>query len=155
TGHPACVGTAPGSTCGITCTGDADLQCHYPSWTTPCSSNACKGVIETHGSTCNGAGLCQDGPVDCGAYVCGATVCKTSCAANTDCVDGYFCNKSVCEARHTLGVACTDASGCEKGLFCTDGFCCGVSSCGAGSTCGGSVKGSCRKLAGQACSTTS
>jgi len=150
--RPACTGVGIGSTCGPGCNGVDTATCHFPGTSTPCSANVCTAGKETHASTCDGAGTCQDKPKDCGVYACSATTCKTTCSAKSDCAPGYYCSGSACVPSASLGTACTDASTCGAGLFCTDGFCCGVPGCDAGSSCGGATrKGSCTKTNGVAC----
>lgn len=94
-GRAAC--TAPGTLCGGTCNGLAGAQCAYPSAVTLCASS-CSG--ETFlGSTCDGRGACTaDEPRPCaGNFVCAdASVCKTSCAGDADCRQGYRCEGAKC-----------------------------------------------------------
>lgn len=94
-GRAAC--TAPGTLCGGTCNGLAGAACAYPSAVTLCASS-CAGEAFT-GSTCDGRGACTaDEPRPCaGNFVCAdAALCKTSCAADTDCRTGYRCEATKC-----------------------------------------------------------
>lgn len=82
---------ADGSSCEITATGATCVPAsctNYPS--TP--------SMETTGGTCGFvAGIFQcagSATSSCGVYRCGATACKTSCAADTDCLSSYTCNAS-------------------------------------------------------------
>jgi hypothetical protein len=152
-GRAACSGSGAGTTCGIQCDGVDLTACHYPPFgTVACSANACSGGTETHASTCDGAGKCNDVPKSCGAYACGADACKSSCSAAGDCASGFSCNANVCQSAGGLGSPCTDGSQCPGGMFCTDGVCCAVAACSAGSSCATPAKkGACAKLPGTSC----
>jgi hypothetical protein len=152
----ACPGASGSDVCQRQiCNGVDVAACHFaPALTVPCGGSACSSGIETHPSSCDGAGKCSDVPRSCGAYVCGSPSCKSSCAANADCVAGYYCDvaKSACVPQVGLGAKCASASMCGGGLFCTEGVCCGVASCGAAATCAApGHEGTCRKSAGQSC----
>jgi len=138
-----------GTACGQQCNGFDPLACHYlPAGQPACGTNACVGGVETHASTCDGAGSCSDVPKKCGDYVCGTLTCKTSCAVNADCTVG-ICVSGVCTTPIGGGQPCVDSSKCSPGLFCTDGVCCTVASCGADASCNN--KGVCTKKSGATC----
>jgi hypothetical protein len=46
-----------------------------------------------------------------------------TCASQTDCAAGYYCDGTNCRARQGNGAACTMAVQCASG-FCVDGVCC-------------------------------
>ncbi|MGZ3452082.1 MAG: MYXO-CTERM sorting domain-containing protein [Polyangiales bacterium] len=149
----ACAGTGA---CQSTCNGSDSAACHYPGATISCGSASCTGSTVTATGTCNGAGGCNQPTSSCGAYVCGAASCKTSCTANTDCIGGYYCKAGTCSPKDSLGASCTagGAAGCASG-FCVDGVCCSTSSCTAGLSCNltGSL-GKCAKPKGVACASS-
>jgi hypothetical protein len=151
----SCVGTAPSTVCGIQCLGGADrTKCTYPTVTAKCGQDACAGAIETHASTCDGAGACADVPKSCGAYACVGTTCKGTCTTRDDCIAGYTCVGGACVALGGLGGACATKLDCGGGLFCADGVCCGTDGCPAGKSCAGaSAKGVCTTKNGEACTT--
>jgi Cellulose binding domain len=94
----------------------------YPSGTV-CGSDSCTGGTETVAAKCDGAGTCATGALlGCGAYICGAADCKTSCATNADCAAGYVCNGTIC-GKKVNGVACAAATDCTSG-YCEQGVCC-------------------------------
>src|SRR5262249_14507003 len=134
--RPACGGAGVGTTCGNTCNGVAREGCVYPSSVTPCSTTACASGVESHASVCDGVGHCNDVPKVCGAFACGTTTCKATCAANTDCAAGFVCKGTACVPAPGLGEPCGPSAPCNGGLSCTDGVCCGVAACDAGSSCG-------------------
>lgn len=70
-------------------------------------------------------GTCQDAGTDpCTPYTCGATACRTTCANNTQCAAGNYCNDdSECEPVLQPGDECDEATDCASN-FCTDGVCC-------------------------------
>ncbi len=151
-GRPVCAGAT--ADCGASCDGSDTTQCHYDAaGTVACGTDSCSSGTETKAGTCDGAGACTTTTQACGAYDCGATACKHSCAADTDCVSGYYCAGDQCLPTVGLGSPCTASSMCPSGLYCTDGVCCGVQACDAGASCAaGPVKGTCSKLLGTACS---
>jgi hypothetical protein len=147
----ACGGTGTGTECGAACDGAERTKCNYPAVDSKaCSTTACTAGLETHASTCDGMGLCKDVAKSCGAYVCGTTVCLTTCASSIDCATGFSCKDSACVPAAGLGEPCATSSACTGGLFCTDSVCCGTAACGAGESCS-LGKGKCVKLNGVTC----
>ncbi|HZS39530.1 MAG TPA: kelch repeat-containing protein [Polyangia bacterium] len=119
-GRTACTGSG---TCGGTCSG-ASAACVYPSAATSCRAAACAGGVETFAASCDGAGHCPAATTQsCGAYVCGATACRTSCATDGDCIGGDYCASGTCSGKLTLGAACGSGNQCQSGN-CVDGVCC-------------------------------
>jgi hypothetical protein len=151
-GHAACSTTSGDATCGLSCNGTDASDCHNAPTTTSCGAPACAGGTETDVTTCDGGGRCPLVQRACGSYECGTTTCKSSCAADGDCVTGSFCKAGACVAVQLAGEACTVGTQCKSG-FCTDGVCCGVASCGAGAACAGlgASAGTCLKGNGVAC----
>lgn len=149
----ACTGAGLGTTCGPLCNGVDRTKCNFPGSSTACGSATCTAGLETHVSTCTGAGACGDTPKSCGVYACGATSCKTTCSTTTDCTAGYYCKTGSCVATEGLGKDCTKAADCGTG-FCVDGVCCGTSSCPSDSACNAkpSAKGTCARVVGVTCS---
>ena len=92
----ACVGEGIGTTCGIRCDGAERAKCTYPTPLAVCGKDSCVGGVETHASVCDGAGKCNDTPRSCGTYQCSSDVCKTTCAADTDCITLHRCVASKC-----------------------------------------------------------
>jgi len=149
--RPPCAGLNAGTTCGIACNGVDTSKCNYPTGGT-CSAAACSAGIETHASTCDGAGSCSDIPKNCSAYACGPTACKTSCTTRDDCAPGFQCSAGACIPTLGLGKSCATALECASG-FCTEGVCCGVAACDAGASCAvPERRGTCTKPRGATCS---
>ncbi len=153
TTHVACDGITIGGACGSHCNGVERKTCVYPAAAaSPCSGDSCGGGIETHASSCDGVGRCNDAPKHCGAYACGGTKCKTACAVSSDCVLGFVCKGVVCVPAPSLGQPCSSTVPCDGGLFCTDGVCCGEASCGSSKSCAlPATKGTCAKVNAEAC----
>ncbi len=122
-------------TCGTTGVCDGAGACQkYPSGTI-CAPSSCSGSTQTNADNCNGMGTCVDrGTSLCSPYVCGATACKTSCAADSDCVSGAYCLMTTCVAKKAQGVACASGSQCSSGN-CVDGVCCAVATCAICQSC--------------------
>jgi hypothetical protein len=95
---------------------------------------SCTGSTPTPVGACDGAGACKQTPGSCAPYLCGATACKTTCATNADCVDGYTCQGYSCTNLKPNGSACTAAAQCISGS-CTEGYCCGVAACPSCNSC--------------------
>lgn len=94
--RPRCAAT--GEKCGGTCNG-ASVECAYPSADTTCGQTC--DVKLTTVSVCDGRGACVAGaPQSCpGNFVCADKAsCKTSCASDADCLDGYACKGGICNA---------------------------------------------------------
>src|SRR5262249_20355473 len=74
-------------------------------------------------------GTCQTvTSTSCGAYICGATSCKTSCGSSADCTGGNFCAAGSCVPQRGNGATCGGGGECTSGN-CIDGVCC-ESQCG-------------------------
>jgi len=151
--HPPCTGEVIGGDCGTACLGTNRKACEYRPAGNNCSADRCTSGVETHLSTCDGLGRCGDVPKVCGAFACGSTACRSTCAVTADCAAGFVCKSGTCLPAPGLGQACSDAAPCAAGLFCTDGVCCGVAACPAGESCGlFARRGQCSKKDGSACS---
>lgn len=102
-GKRTCGASGP---CNGKCNGTTTTSCTYPSIDVPCGGS-CSGNTESN-STCDGTGLCEDrGPHTCeGNLICGTTACKTKCASNGDCVDGFECAP---DGKCIVGAVCTDS----------------------------------------------
>lgn len=110
-----------GTTCGGACDGLQRDVCRFPSSALGCGT-ACKDGIRTP-SACDGKGACKVLPAEpCpGNYACADdSVCKTTCATETDCGRLFACraNKCVpaakCDGDHSIlgsdGRAATDCT---------------------------------------------
>lgn len=113
-----------------------------------CCDTACNGACDQ----CNlsgAAGTCSTSPKGtfasgC-AYLCdGAkTSCPTSCAADSDCATGMYCNDAnQCVTRKSNGAACSLINGCVAGGcqmcasgHCVDGVCCDTTCANACDAC--------------------
>jgi hypothetical protein len=136
-GHGSCGGSG---TCASVCTG-ASPSCSFPGSSTTCRSPSCSGGTQTSAAGCDGAGNCLAATTQgCGAFLCGATACDTSCTSNNQCVSGAACVNgacTVCAAGQTVCAnACANLSsdsancgacghGCLGGT-CTSGTCSAV-----------------------------
>jgi hypothetical protein len=84
--------------CGGSCDG-IGTSCSFPSAVTTCGRTCTDKLAVV--STCDGRGACVTGsPQNCpGNFVCKDAVdCKTECAADTDCLEGYRCENKACNA---------------------------------------------------------
>lgn len=137
----------PAGECGARCDGARRDECSFPSATTACSRYACESGVETHESTCDGAGACLDVPRACGAFACGATACHTTCTTDGACATGHRCEDGVC-VPGALGTKCSSDAECASG-FCTDGVCCASRCDGVCEACDApSAAGSCVAVRG-------
>jgi hypothetical protein len=152
--RPACTGAGVGTDCGPRCDGVARTACGYPGSSDPCGAYRCAAGVETHVSTCDGAGACKDVARSCVAYGCDANACKSICASAADCAPGYRCAAGACVPREGLGKPCTDDATCATGSTagCVDGVCCGVAVCPPGLGCAApGHEGTCTKNVGTSC----
>ena len=121
-GRAACA--SDGSLCGGTCDGSITASCVYPPAATDCRGASCSVGVETHAATCDGAGSCPAiTTTNCNTFTCGATACNTTCAADSQCADGFYCSANACVPKTTSGGTCARDGECGSG-FCTDGLCC-------------------------------
>jgi hypothetical protein len=139
-GHGTCIG---GGTCGGTCDGTS-TTCAYPSSSVTCVAGSCAGGTEQPPAYCS-SGVCPTAPAtkSCGLFTCGTVTCKTTCAADTDCVASAHCNTttSICELKKPNGGTCTGATGCASGICAlegTTGTCCDKACTGGCETCSAS-----------------
>ena len=88
-----------------------------------CAPASCTGSTFTPGRTCNGTGTCLTvATASCSPYVCGSGACRTTCAADTDCIAPNVCSAGACTKRPN-GATCTTAGDCSSGV-CAQGICC-------------------------------
>src|SRR5512140_3345773 len=108
-GRAACA--TDGSGCGGACNGVNPAACAYPA--SSCRSASCSAGIETHAANCNGAGACPAPvTVPCTPYICGPTACKTTCAADADCIAADYCNGTTCVPKIATGGNCSENRVC-------------------------------------------
>ena len=141
----ACTGSG---TCGGTCDGSNVSACAYP--TVQCRGASCAAGTATATASCDGAGACPAAVTTaCAPFVCGASACKTTCTADTDCVSGDYCDAGgACVPKKADGLSCSASNQCGSGN-CADGVCCNQACGGQCQACNvsGSV-GQCVAVAG-------
>jgi hypothetical protein len=138
-------------TCGNTgaCTGGG--ACKQQPATVMCSGPSCTGSTSTLASFCSGSGgSCPTAATaSCGAYLCGATSCKTSCTLDSACINGDYCTSPVngnCAPKNTLGKSCGGNNQCSSG-FCIDSVCCQTNGCATCQSCALNGSGTCAAIA--------
>ncbi|GAC1546568.1 MAG: hypothetical protein NVS3B10_10540 [Polyangiales bacterium] len=132
-GRAACA--TDGSGCGGACGGTALGACTYP--TTSCRVATCASGVETLGASCDGAGRCPTTKVkSCSPGTCNAagTACATTCATDSECAPGFWCQAGACVAKAPAGVSCGDQRECTTGN-CVDFVCCNSACSGACEAC--------------------
>jgi len=115
------------------CNGTNTNACQYPTESTACGST-CKDGAETD-SHCDGQGGCVVGPPhSCNNLVCTSdgTKCKTTCANDMDCIDGFTCAQdgscvqstgAVCIDDHTSKAVDSTTKDCTPYKCNTSGTC--------------------------------
>ncbi len=127
TGH-CCFSTTPCTTGDAQC-GASDCDpifgsCNYADAGTACGSVAasCNDNLQQSPSVCDGKGTCPaPAKVPCSPYVCGPTACLTTCADDTACGTGDFCDlgqSSCCPGLTTGDSVNVDATGGNDALAC-------------------------------------
>jgi hypothetical protein len=109
------------TTCGLDGQCGAGGVCRYWDTTTLCQASSCTGNTQTNTKLCNGSGTCVwpgTQTTDCSPYRCGATTCKTSCTADTDCIGGYYCAAPTCVLKKPVGGSCSGDNQCQSGKCC-------------------------------------
>jgi hypothetical protein len=118
-----------GGCTGVTCsnhTCDGAGHCALALTGTPCSAVACAGSLIDPADTCDASGQCMPTqPTLCpGDFACDPmqNACETSCALQSDCAQGYYCQAPVCEPQKANGTTCQNAFECLSGN-CHSGKC--------------------------------
>ena len=145
--HSRCPASPPCGNTGV-CNGSGACQ-QQPSTLACGAAESCSGTTYQPPSHCSGTGTCsQTATMDCGAYKCGTTTCKTSCTTateTTDCAAGNFCFNGGCTAKRPNGGSCSADDYCVNG-HCVDGTCCSTGSCPTCQACNNSA-GTCANVA--------
>ena len=116
-------GVEPAMSCGTEGTCDGTGRCKLHPTGTECAPSSCSNGVVTHARTCDGAGLCREMTTsDCNPFVCGPTVCLTTCDGNEDCLPPNTCVGGSCRLK-PLGADCSAAVECASNL-CQQGVCC-------------------------------
>ncbi len=139
TSEAGCTAAPPCGNTGL-CAGDG--TCAQTGYGASCGAADCTGS-EERARICSGTGSCiLDNPVSCAPYVCSGSACGTTCAADSQCTTGYFCNtsSSACQPKKSLGEACGGNTQCDSN-FCVDGVCCDTSCTGSCVACSAALKG--------------
>ena len=105
-----------------------------------CAEERCEGGKAFPAAVCNGTGTCPslDG-VDCGAYVCGATSCLSSCESDVDCSGNNVCLDGECSIASTCsdnGLEVDPPEGPNRSCApyrCSAGVC--IAQCSSGADC--------------------
>ena len=127
TGHcvqGVCCNTACDGPC-LACnlTGRAGTCTPLPSGTT-CGQPTCAAGRVTGLKRCDTAANCVDWATEtCDPFTCdpATQLCRTTCAADPDCVAPYVCTAGSCGRRE--GPTCDNGGQCNTG-FCSRGICC-------------------------------
>ena len=90
-----------------------------------CCSGLCAGACEACGANGQCGNATGPGSPSCAPYLCLGTSsgCPVSCAADSACATGYYCNGAQCVSKKATGQTCSGANQCQSG-FCSDGYCC-------------------------------
>jgi hypothetical protein len=130
----------PMAGCGQSGACDGKNACARYAAGTECAPGRCTAAVEYAASTCDGSGVCKAGSSrSCAPGICMGSSCASSCVAQTDCQNGFFCDVGKCVVRRNNGAACTAAVQCVSNQ-CVDGFCCNTSCTQACSACNVSGK---------------
>jgi len=97
---------------------------------TVCRAAECVDGAERAEAVCTGdsAECPRSASMPCDPFVCGLSACLVTCASDSECVAGFWCDEGECLALADLGTPCVDGTGCKSG-FCIDGVCCDLT-CG-------------------------
>jgi uncharacterized repeat protein (TIGR01451 family)/uncharacterized protein (TIGR03382 family) len=143
---PSCAGGV--STVVSTCDGAG--SCPAPQRLTCPGGATCAAGVETLAPSCNGVACAPLQTQACGAYVCDASACFTSCSADGQCQAGSWCSgtTSTCVPQKADGAACGGTDQCQSG-HCVDGFCCDSACNGQCEACGlPGLHGTCSPVTG-------
>jgi hypothetical protein len=100
-GHPTCSAASADVCSGRTCDGADRARCAaLPGSETACRAASCEKGVATAAARCDGTGKCPAASSgSCGGFACDATTkaCRTTCAKDTDCADGFACGGGTCK----------------------------------------------------------
>ena len=131
--RPSCAGSG---NCAGTCGGTSRTSCEYPGSSVECRAASCAEGSSTSRGTCDGTGLCgMPTTTACRPYTCDGTQCRSSCAADSECIEGFRCEMGRCIPRGNLGTPCSSDSQCTMGAVCANGVCCNRACNGACESC--------------------
>ncbi len=84
--------------CGLDGSCDGSGNCQRYASGTQCAAASCSASTSQAAATCNGNGTCMTPATSrCTPYACGASACRTSCGANSDCASAaYVCTGGRC-----------------------------------------------------------
>ena len=115
---------------------------------TVCGTDSCILATKYKANICDGDGECvKGGTTSCAPYYCDAegSGCADSCASDSDCVSGYWCNAAgACTAAQNDGAECGSdlafggvGDGTSQCLsdYCIDGYCCNMNCEGSCAAC--------------------
>lgn len=111
--HGTCPAPEGGSACAATlCDGVVGASCAgFVGVDVACRPRSCADGVETLPASCAGTGSCPAVETKtCAPFRCDAAACKTRCAADADCVDGFKCDVAsgscldgaTCDGDHTV-----------------------------------------------------
>jgi hypothetical protein len=127
------------SKCGGTCNGMK--ACAFANVGTSCGTAFCNTRKDVASPVCDGKGACAIGLADCtGGYSCNEAAkpgaCRTTCSANAECLNGYYCNgtSNACVPTKTDGISCQVDAECNSG-HCANNFCCNTACDQTGTSC--------------------
>jgi hypothetical protein len=119
---------------------------------TECSPASCTAGSAIAPGKCDGAGVCSiPAATTCAPFACDAKICKTTCAADSDCAPGNVCNASTCvtatstcsedgqsslPADKSPAKACAPFA-CDRSTGNCFGTCATSEQCGVGYVCDG------------------
>jgi hypothetical protein len=114
----------PASSCGRDGACDGKGACRqYPAGT-ECGPGGCSVATQSAARTCDGQGICQPGATkSCAPAVCIEDTCGDPCAADPDCMTGFYCDGGTCRTRREQAATCERDAQCASG-HCADKVCC-------------------------------
>ncbi len=106
-----------GSACGGACDGTSRSACSFPGAGLACRAAACSDGVATTSATCDGAGACPARQTrSCSGFGCDGPECRTSCATDSECIDGHWCFEGACRPRDDRrGFLVRGSGGCSEG----------------------------------------
>lgn len=130
-----------GTGCSVAADCDSGFCADGVCCNTACGADCSACDVAGSVGTCSPISGEPHGGRDCGAYLCDAGACRTSCSSAAECVAGHYCGGGQCQPLKALGASCAADNECTS-AHCIDAVCCDSACAGLCTACAAAMKAS-------------